>query len=52
MIKPSFEGFLFAFKRIITHLIKFKRLRTLVRDTLFRLYRCYNDYRPRKRGDK
>ena len=24
----------------------------LVRDTLFRLYRCYNYYRPRKRGDK
>nr|DAQ52211.1 MAG TPA: hypothetical protein [Caudoviricetes sp.] len=52
MIKPSIEGFLFAFKRIITHLTKFKVLRMLVRDTLFRLYRWYNDYRPRKRGDK
>ena len=24
----------------------------LVRDTLFRPYRCYNNYRPMKRGDK
>nr|DAM42429.1 MAG TPA: hypothetical protein [Caudoviricetes sp.] len=49
---PQNRGFLFAFKWVITRLINVLDLRMLVRDTLFRLYRCYNDYIPRKRGDK